>query len=35
VKSSPLLGADHRDVYGDLLGLSKGDLDGLKKELVF
>jgi hypothetical protein len=34
VKSSPILGADNADVYGDWLGLSKGDLDALKKEQV-
>lgn len=34
VKTSPILGADNADVYGDWLGLSKGDLDALKKEQV-
>jgi formyl-CoA transferase len=34
VRSSPLLGADNADVYGEWLGLSKGDLDALKKDRV-
>jgi formyl-CoA transferase len=34
VEASPLLGADNADVYGEWLGLSKGDLDQLKKEGV-
>ena len=34
VKSSPILGADNAEIYGDWLGLSKGDLDALKKEQV-
>jgi formyl-CoA transferase len=34
VKASPVLGADNADVYAEWLGLSKGDLDQLKKEGV-
>ncbi|MFV0298169.1 MAG: CaiB/BaiF CoA transferase family protein [Hyphomicrobiaceae bacterium] len=34
VKPSPILGADTVDVYGEWLGLSKGDLDALKKDGV-
>lgn len=34
VEASPLLGADNEDVYGDWLGLSKGDLDKLKQDGV-
>ena len=34
VTSSPILGADNADVYGEWLGLSKGDIDALKKEQV-
>ena len=34
VTASPLLGADNTDVYAEWLGLSKGDLDQLKKEGV-
>jgi formyl-CoA transferase len=34
VTSSPILGADNATVYGDWLGLSKGDLDQLKAEGV-
>ena len=34
VEASPLLGADNADVYGEWLGLSKGDLDQLKKDGV-
>jgi crotonobetainyl-CoA:carnitine CoA-transferase CaiB-like acyl-CoA transferase len=34
VEASPLLGADNADVYAEWLGLSKGDLDQLKKEGV-
>ena len=34
VTSSPILGADNVTIYGDWLGLSKGDLDKLKAEGV-
>jgi formyl-CoA transferase len=34
VTASPLLGADNTDVYNEILGLSKSDLDSLKKEGV-
>lgn len=34
VAASPLLGADNADVYAEWLGLSKGDLDQLKKDGV-
>jgi formyl-CoA transferase len=34
VTSSPILGADNATIYGDWLGLSKGDLDQLKAEGV-
>jgi formyl-CoA transferase len=34
VTASPLLGADNVDVYSEVLGLSKSDLDSLKKEGV-
>ena len=34
VKSSPLLGADNASVYGEWLGLSKPDIEALKKEGV-
>ena len=34
VTSSPILGADNATIYGDWLGLSKGDLDKLKAEGV-
>ncbi len=34
VTASPLLGADNVDVYDEILGLSKSDLDSLKKEGV-
>jgi formyl-CoA transferase len=34
ITASPILGADNADVYGEWLGLSKGDLDQLKKEGV-
>lgn len=34
VEASPLLGADNADVYGEWLGLGKGDLDQLKKDGV-
>ncbi len=34
VKASPVLGADTYEVYNDLLGLSKGDVDALKKDGV-
>jgi crotonobetainyl-CoA:carnitine CoA-transferase CaiB-like acyl-CoA transferase len=32
VKASPILGADNAEVYSEFLGLSKGDIDALKKE---
>jgi crotonobetainyl-CoA:carnitine CoA-transferase CaiB-like acyl-CoA transferase len=34
VTSSPILGADNADVYGEMLGLSKDDVEALKKEGV-
>jgi hypothetical protein len=34
VKSSPILGADNTDVYGEMLGLSKADVAALKKDGV-
>ena len=34
VTSSPILGADNVTIYGDWLGLSKGDVDKLKAEGV-
>ena len=34
VKSSPLLGADNAQVYGDWLGLLTSDLEALKKDGV-
>jgi formyl-CoA transferase len=34
VTASPLLGADNADVYNEMLGLSKNDLDALKKDGV-
>jgi formyl-CoA transferase len=34
VKASPVLGADTYEVYQDMLGLSKADVDALKKEGV-
>ena len=34
VTSSPILGADDVTIYGDWLGLSKGDVDKLKAEGV-
>ncbi len=34
VKASPILGADTYDVYADMLGLSKSDVDALRKEGV-
>ncbi|HEX4892131.1 MAG TPA: CoA transferase [Hyphomicrobiaceae bacterium] len=34
VKASPVLGADTYDVYADMLGLSKADVDALKKDGV-
>ncbi len=34
VKASPILGADNAEVYGDYLGLSKGDIEALKKDGV-
>jgi formyl-CoA transferase len=34
VKASPVLGADTYDVYADMLGLSKSDVDALKKDGV-
>ena len=34
VTSSPLLGADNADIYGEWLGLSKADLEALKKDQV-
>jgi formyl-CoA transferase len=34
ITASPILGADNADVYGEWLGLSKGDLEQLKKEGV-
>lgn len=34
VKASPVLGANNADVYAEWLGLSKGDLEALKKEGV-
>ena len=34
VQASPVLGADNQGVYGEWLGLSKGDLDALKKDGV-
>ena len=34
VKASPVLGADTYEVYSDMLGLSKSDVDALKKEGV-
>ena len=34
VTASPILGADNSAVYGDWLGLSKGDIEGLKKDGV-
>jgi formyl-CoA transferase len=34
VKASPVLGADTYDIYADMLGLSKADVDALKKDGV-
>ena len=34
VTSSPLLGADNADIYGEWLGLSKADLEALKKDQI-
>ncbi len=34
VKASPVLGANNADVYAEWLGLSKGDLEALKKDGV-
>ena len=34
VTASPLLGADNAEVYGEWLGLGKGDIDQLKKDGV-
>ena len=34
VKASPILGANTYEVYGEMLGLSKADVDALKKEKV-
>ena len=34
VTSSPLLGADNADVFGEMLGLGAGDVAALKKDGV-
>jgi formyl-CoA transferase len=34
VKASPVLGANNADVYSEWLGLTKGDLEALKKDGV-